>query len=144
MHAENSIKNKIHKMRNISANNTYKVFIFCTYIVRWNVHTSVHIICILKCTFRLTTYVQGLKTFYLWFRDIPHFVNFSLVYVRLWRHTLSNLWCQKPEYLENWERLSYSFWNCNSLRSKLDKRSLDVRITAIVPQAVHWQSLGYK
>ena len=55
--------------------------------------------------------------------DIPHFVKFILVYVRLLRHLIYI--CQKPKYPENeirfWE--NYSFRNYNLLRSKLDRQS---------------------
>ena len=50
-----------------------------------DVHSN-YIICTVECTFHISIdVIQSLKTFYLLFtaRDIPYFVNFTLVYVRL-------------------------------------------------------------
>ena len=67
-------------------------------------------------------------------RDIPHFVNFILVLVRLWRYTLSNLhmwktWISREwdKILRNRERLSYSFRNYNLPRSKLHRQFFRLR-----------------
>ena len=71
-------------------------------------------------------------------KKILHFVNFILDYVRLWRHTLSNLHMSKTQIspegdkiFRNRERLSYSFRNYNLLRSKLGRQFFRLSSTLI-------------
>ena len=95
-------------------------------LFQYDLHEK-YIVSIVKCTFHLTIDVQSLKTFYLLFADLfLIFLNFIFVYVRMRRHTQSNLRMSKTQIfryrdkiLRIRERLSYTFRNYNLLRSKL-------------------------